>query len=111
MGVREIPVLRTTEAFSCLGYFPICFPQGGPSHLGDSVAPETVGHMTMRFLAAAESGEVGTFCSLESRLGNSEGLNVEELRYFRRGYRGHILSEPVVWQRRVGVVLCSHLVH
>lgn len=28
-------------------------PKGGPSHLGDSVAPETMGHMTVRLLAAA----------------------------------------------------------
>lgn len=72
------------------------------------MAPETMGHMTVRFLAAAESGAEGMFCSLESQLGCSEGLNVEGLRYFRRGYQGDILADPVVWQRRVGGVLCSH---
>lgn len=33
MGVREIPVSRTTEAFSCLGYFLICFPPRWPLSL------------------------------------------------------------------------------
>lgn len=72
-------------------------PKGGPSHLGDSVAPETTGHMTMRLLAAAKSGAECIFCSSESWLGDSEGLNVEKLGYFRRGYQGKdILTEPVV---------------
>lgn len=44
--MRGIPVSRTREAFSCLSFFP----QGGPSHPGDSVAPETVGRVITGYL-------------------------------------------------------------
>ena len=57
------------------------------------MAPETMGHMTMRLFTAAKSGAEDIFCRSESQLGESEGLDVEELGCIRRGYQGDILAQ------------------
>jgi len=55
MGVKFLSQ-EPQNHFHASDTFLFAFPQGGPSHLGDSVAPETVGHMTMRLFTAAKSG-------------------------------------------------------
>lgn len=81
-GLRSIPVSRTTEAFSCLAFFP----QGGPSHPGDSVAPETMGRVTMGYLQLQNQEQKIDFFQMRmlAELREAEGLDVEKLGCFRR---------------------------